>query len=119
MQPSTNGSGPAPAPVVHKRTGLASLLRSQLGPRVPVRKGISMGLVAERAAATHGRIPIYLDRPLDIDPQARHELDYVEFAKLIEEMSAALHAAGVKPWDRVAIVKRSNFDMVAIAWAAA
>lgn len=119
MDRGLTGGGGADGPVLHSRKGLASLFRSQLGPRVPVRKGLSMGLMAERAAETHGRIPIYLDRPLDIDPQARHELDYVEFARLIEEMSAALHEAGVKPWDRVAIVKRANFDMVAIAWAAA
>jgi acyl-coenzyme A synthetase/AMP-(fatty) acid ligase len=102
-----------------RRDGLVSLLTGQLGPRISLRTPISMGVLPERAAETFGRTPIYLDAPFQIDPDARTELDYVEFALLVEQMSAALWDAGVRPWDRVAVAKSSNFDIVAIACAAA
>jgi acyl-coenzyme A synthetase/AMP-(fatty) acid ligase len=102
-----------------KRTGLRSLLAGQLAPRVSARPPIGMSTMLERAAEVHGRIPIYLDRPFQFDPRQRSELDYVELATLVEQMSAALHEAGVKPWDRVAIAKSSNYDMVALACATA
>lgn len=108
-----------PVPVVHPRLGLASIARGQLAPRVSMRPPISMGEMPERAAATHGRIPISLDRPLEIDPEQRLELDYVSFADLVVRASAALAEAGVRPWDRVAIAKSAGFDTIALAWAAA
>ena len=102
-----------------ERVGLASLLRYQLGPRISLRKPISVGTLPERAAETFGRVPIHLDRPLDVDPQGRLALDYVEHAQLVAELSAALQAAGVRPWDRVAIAKQPSFDVLTIAAAAA
>lgn len=107
--------------VIAKRTGIGSLLRGQIEPRVWVspRRPMSVGLIAERAAELHGRVPIHLDKPFDWDPERRDELDYVEFAQLVEQMSAVFKEAGVKPWDRVAIVKSPNYDMQAICWAAA
>jgi acyl-coenzyme A synthetase/AMP-(fatty) acid ligase len=102
-----------------RRDGLAKLLAGQLGPRISFRTPISMGVLPERAAETFGRTPIHLDKPFQIDPEQRTELDYVEFALLVEQMSAALHEAGVRPWDRVAVAKSSNFDILAIACAAA
>jgi len=113
-----NGGAPS-VRVPASRTGLRSLLSTQLGPRVSLRRPISPAVLVERAAETFGRIPIYLDKPFDIDPDGRHELDYVEFAGLVERMSGALAAAGVKAWDRVTGVKTSNFDILAIAFAAA
>jgi acyl-coenzyme A synthetase/AMP-(fatty) acid ligase len=101
------------------RHSLRSLLRYQLGPRVSLREPISVGVLARRSADTFGRIPIYLDRPLDVDPQQRGELDYVEHALLVDELSAAFTAAGVRPWDRVAIVKQPSFDVLTLAAAVA
>lgn len=101
------------------RTGLRSLLRHQLDPRVSLREPTSIGVLPRRAADTFGRVPILLDRPLDVDPQQRHELDYVEHALLVEQLSAAFHAAGVRPWDRVAIVKQPSFDVLTLAAAVA
>jgi acyl-coenzyme A synthetase/AMP-(fatty) acid ligase len=101
------------------RTGLRSLLRHQLDPRVPLRRPLSVGVLPRLAADVHGRVPIYLDRPLDVDPQRRTVLDYVEHALLVERLSGALHAAGVRAWDRVAIVKQPGFDVLTLAAAAA
>ncbi|HEX4804993.1 MAG TPA: class I adenylate-forming enzyme family protein [Conexibacter sp.] len=101
------------------RTGLRSLLRAQLEPRVRLREPTSIGVLPRRAADTFGRVPIYLDRPLDVDPQRRTELDYVEHALLVEQLSAAFHAAGVRPWDRVAVVKQPSFDVLTLAAAIA
>lgn len=98
----------------------AQLLRGTLRqPRVPVFRPVNVGLIAERAAAKFGRVPIYLDQPFAWDPEQRVELDYVEFAELVEQFSAVFKAAGVKRWDRVVIVKSPNYDIQALAWAAA
>ncbi|MBC3842801.1 acyl--CoA ligase [Streptacidiphilus sp. 4-A2] len=103
-----------------RRTDPLKLLRSQFEPqRVPLFKPVNMGLMAERAAEKFGRVPIYLDQPFSWDPDQRVELDYVEYAKLVEQFSAVLKQAGVKRWDRVAIVKTPNYDSQALAWAAA
>jgi acyl-coenzyme A synthetase/AMP-(fatty) acid ligase len=102
-----------------KRTGLIKIARGQFEPRVSLRKPVNVGLIAELAAERFGRVPVYTDRPFAWDPLGRTELDYVEFATLVGEMSAALVAAGVKPWDRVAIVKTPNYDIQALAWAVA
>jgi acyl-coenzyme A synthetase/AMP-(fatty) acid ligase len=101
------------------RTGLRSLLRHQLDPRVSLRRPINVGVLARRAADTFGRVPILLDRPLDVDPEQRDELDYVSHALLVEELSGALHAAGVRAWDRVAIAKQPSFDVLTLAAAVA
>lgn len=111
--------GRSPAPTRTGRTGLRSLLLGQVAPRVSLRRPISMGLVPERAAEVHGRVPIYIDRPFDVDPARREALDYVQFAELVAQLSAALKQAGVKPWDRVAILKRPSLDIVTLAYAAA
>lgn len=104
-----------------RRTNARKLLRGQFQPRrVSLRQPVNVGLMAERAAAKFGRdVPIYLDQPFAWDPQHRVELDYVEYARLVEQMSAALAAAGVQKRDQVAIVKSPNYDVQAIAWAAA
>jgi acyl-coenzyme A synthetase/AMP-(fatty) acid ligase len=95
------------------------IVRGQFEPRVSLRKPLNVGLIAELAAEKFGRVPIHTDQPFAWDPQQRTELDYVEFARLVGEMSGALKAAGVRPWDRVAIVKTPNYDIQALAWAAA
>jgi acyl-coenzyme A synthetase/AMP-(fatty) acid ligase len=74
----------------------------------------SLGELAEHAAATHGTVKIWLDAPLDVAPAEGTELDYAGFANAVREMSAALHAGGVRPGDRVAVIKRNNFDVLAI-----
>jgi fatty acid CoA ligase FadD22 len=97
------------------------LLRGQFQPqRVSLRKPVNVGLMAELAADKFGGSGhIYLDQPFAWDPDKRIELDYPEFATLVGQMSAVLKEAGVKKWDRVAIVKTPNYDVQALAWAAA
>jgi acyl-coenzyme A synthetase/AMP-(fatty) acid ligase len=107
-------------PASARRTGAARLLRGQLSPkRIWLGRPVNPGLMAERAAEKFGRVPIFLDQPFAWDPQGRVELDYVEYAYLVEQYSAVLKAAGVKRGDRVAVVKAPNYDIQAIAWAAA
>jgi fatty acid CoA ligase FadD22 len=97
------------------------LLRGQFDRnRLSLRKPVNVGLMAELAAERFGRTgTIYLDQPFTWDPGQRVELDYVEFADLVRQMSAVLKQAGVGKWDRVAIVKSPNYDVQALAWAAA
>jgi acyl-coenzyme A synthetase/AMP-(fatty) acid ligase len=88
--------------------------------RVSLRKPVNVGVMAELAANKFGRsVPLYLDRPFSWDRQQRVELDYVDVAELIEQYSAALAEIGVRPWDRVAIIKTPNYDVQSLAWAAA
>ncbi|MFF0490568.1 AMP-binding protein [Nocardia sp. NPDC004068] len=103
-----------------RRTSPAALLSGQFTrDRVPLRKPVNAGLIAELAAERFGRTPVYLDSPFLWDPQQRLELDYVEFAELVRNFSAVLYEAGVRRWDRVAIVKTPNYDIQALAAAAA
>jgi acyl-coenzyme A synthetase/AMP-(fatty) acid ligase len=96
-------------------------LRPLLGPRVKIngRRPTSPGVVPRLAAERFGPVPIGLDRPLDVDPRGRTELDYAALADIVDELSAALVEAGVGPWDRVAVVKSQNFDIPVLAAAAA
>jgi acyl-coenzyme A synthetase/AMP-(fatty) acid ligase len=98
---------------------LRTLLSDQLGPRASLRRPVSIGVFVRRAADVFGPTPVHLDRPLDVDPRQRRELDYVELARLVEELSAAFAAAGVRAWDRVAIAKQPSFDTIVLAAAAA
>ncbi len=108
------------APAAARRTDAKTLLRGQFEPRrISLRKPVNVGLMAELAAEKFGRVPLYLDQPFAWDPQQRVELDYVECATLVGQMSAVFAAAGVKRWDRVAIVKTPNYDVQSLAWAAA
>ena len=107
-------------PASSRRTDPVTLLRGQFMPqRVSLAKPVNVGLMAQLAAERHGRVPVYLDQPFSWDPGQRVELDYVELAILIEQMSGALRAAGVQKWDRVAIIKTPNYDVQSVAWAVA
>lgn len=78
-----------------------------------------IGELAQSAADTHGRVPLWLDRPLSIAPELGCELDWVRVAELVADVSARLSAAGVQAGDVVAIVKAHNVDVVVLAQAAA
>ncbi|MEV6007715.1 class I adenylate-forming enzyme family protein [Streptomyces sp. NPDC051976] len=107
-------------PLSTRRLDAMKMLKAQFRPqRVALAKPVNVGLVAERAAAKFGRVPVYLDQPFAWDPDQRVELDYVEFAELVDQFAAVMKAAGVKRWDRVVIVKTPNYDIQALAWAAA
>ncbi|WP_331753170.1 AMP-binding protein (plasmid) [Streptomyces sp. NBC_00637] len=77
------------------------------------------GRLAEAAAQAHGRVPLWLDRPLRIAPELGVDTDYAAFAELVVDTSAALHQAGLARGDVLAIVKAHNVDVIALAQAAA
>jgi acyl-coenzyme A synthetase/AMP-(fatty) acid ligase len=60
-----------------------------------------------------------LDRPPDIEPDGPLTRDYAHWAALVDEAMGWLHAAGVEPWDRVAIFKANHLDVTALSAAAA
>lgn len=72
-------------------------------------------VAAERA---DGR-DVIVDRPADIDPAGPTRRDYAGWAALVDEAAGWLYAAGVRPWDRVAIVKANHLDVAILGCAAA
>ncbi|MFE9257810.1 class I adenylate-forming enzyme family protein [Streptomyces sp. NPDC006879] len=74
-------------------------------------KGLYMGLVAERAAQTHGDQLIVLDHDMDLLPDAGRKLTFAELAEHIDDMAARLYAAGVRRGEHVALHKSNGFDI--------
>ncbi|MFJ2178529.1 class I adenylate-forming enzyme family protein [Streptomyces sp. NPDC087851] len=70
-----------------------------------------------QAARRYGALPVTLDRPLDVSPGAGLDLSCPELAALVDDISARLWAAGVRPTERVAIHKSDNADIVVLACA--
>ncbi|MGW5053045.1 class I adenylate-forming enzyme family protein [Actinokineospora sp. NPDC004072] len=60
-----------------------------------------------------------LDRPLDIAPDFGTTYTMADLAGLVRNAAGWLHAAGVGPGDRVAVVKENHWDYVLLAAAAA
>ena len=81
--------------------------------------GAPLGLLGEAAAEQHGAVPVWLDRPMAIAPQRGMEIDYASFADLVRQASGWLAVAGAGRGDIVAVVKDHNFDVIALAQAAA
>ncbi|MFD5752765.1 class I adenylate-forming enzyme family protein [Streptomyces sp. NPDC127033] len=80
-------------------------------------RGFSLGMMFQQAARRYGAVPVTLDRPLDVSPGAGLDLSYPELADLVDDLSARLWAAGVRPTERVAIHKTDNVDIVVLACA--
>ncbi|MFC3519531.1 class I adenylate-forming enzyme family protein [Streptomonospora nanhaiensis] len=78
----------------------------------------NLGLLFDRRARTGKPMVFRLSRPLDIDPRGRTLLDIGEMADCVRGTAAALHAAGVRSGDRVAVFKDNHFDCVLLAAAA-
>jgi fatty acid CoA ligase FadD22 len=89
-----------------------------MGQRLLPGRGFYLGLMFEEAAQRHGGVPITLDTPLDIAPDAGTSHTYRSIADLIAELAGSLWAAGVRPSEHVAIHKSDNFDIVLLACAA-
>ncbi|MEV4441290.1 AMP-binding protein [Streptomyces sp. NPDC049577] len=83
------------------------------------REGLYLGVIPERAAAEHPNSLITLDHDMDVLPDAGRQLTYLELAEHVDDMSARLWAAGVRPSEHIAVHKASNFDIYVLACAAA
>lgn len=85
--------------------------------RVPVtaQMGELWQIAAQRAATQQ----VITDRPADIDPTGPVDRDYGGWAALIDEAASWLYTAGVRPWDRVAILKANHLDVTLLGCAAA
>lgn len=85
--------------------------------RVPetARLGEVWHVAAERGT---GR-KVTVDRAPDIDPDGPLERGYAEWAALVDRAAGWLWQAGVRPWDRVAIMKANHVDVTILASAAA
>lgn len=100
-------------------TALGTLATARLTRRLWGAGAASFGLLAQAVAEVHGPVPVWLDRPLAIAPELGCELHWEHMARLVDEASGWLHAAGVRSGDTVAVVKAHNIDVIALAQAAA
>ncbi|GLZ36446.1 class I adenylate-forming enzyme family protein [Actinokineospora sp. NBRC 105648] len=64
------------------------------------------------------RTVVRLSRPLDVAPDYGTSYDLPALAALVRNLAGWLHAAGVRPGDRVAVVKPNHWDYVLLACAA-
>lgn len=80
-------------------------------------RGFYLGMMFQEAAERHSRVPVTLDRPLDIAPGLGTELGYAVVADLVDDLAGRLWAAGVRPTEHVAVHKTDNFDIVLLACA--
>ncbi|MTD53774.1 AMP-binding protein [Amycolatopsis sp. RM579] len=85
--------------------------------RVPVtaRMGESWHVAAERAGSRR----VLVDRPADIDLDGPTDRSYAEWAAMVDQAAGWLREAGVRPWDRVAILKANHLDVALLGCAAA
>jgi acyl-coenzyme A synthetase/AMP-(fatty) acid ligase len=77
------------------------------------------GEIFHKAAEANASQVISFDRPADIEPTGSTSYTFAAWAELIDEAASWLQAAGVEPWDRVAILKRNHLDVSALESAAA
>lgn len=79
----------------------------------------SVGLLFDHRSRTGDRPMIFrLDRPLDIAPGGGTLLEVHEMARRVREAAGALHEAGARPGDRVAVYKDNHLDCLLLAAAA-
>lgn len=76
-----------------------------------------MGTLFDECART--RTTVRLDRPFDIAPERGTVHSVAGLAELVRDAAGWLSEAGVRPGDRVAIVKRNHWDYDLLACAAA
>ncbi|GAA0221541.1 AMP-binding protein [Saccharothrix mutabilis subsp. mutabilis] len=77
-----------------------------------------MGTLFDRVAARHPHTSVVLDRPFDIAPHLGTAFTVGQLAALVREAAGWLFAAGARPGDRVAVVKRNHYDYDLLACAA-
>lgn len=77
-----------------------------------------MGTLFDECASRGGATLVRLDRPFDLPGSGATTHDLAQLAALVEETAGWLAAAGVRPRDRVAIVKDNHWDYDLLACAA-
>jgi hypothetical protein len=77
-----------------------------------------MGVLFDECAEQQTGTRVHLDRPFDIDADARTHHTLPQLATLVREAAGWLAAAGAGPGDRVAIVKDNHWDYDLLACAA-
>lgn len=77
-----------------------------------------MGVLFDECAAHGHRTTVHLDRPFDLAPDRGTHWTVPQLASLVRETAGQLAAAGVRPGDRVAIVKENHWDYDLLACAA-
>lgn len=93
--------------------------RRRLSPFSRVPKHSKMGETWHVAAKTAPDELVIVDRPPDIDPDGAEARTYTQWAELVDRTAAWLHKAGVRPWDRVAVLKQNHLDIVILGCAIA
>lgn len=77
----------------------------------------SIGLLFDSFAGQ--KAPIWhLDRPFDIDPAGGTRYTVDQLGDLVKRASGALHTAGLRAGDRLAIIKDNHYDVFLLACAA-
>ena len=71
------------------------------------------------AANLHPQQIITVDRASDIDRDGPLSRTSVQWAELVDHAAGWLHHAGVRAWDRVAVLKANHFDVALLGCAAA
>ncbi|GAA2683165.1 Acyl-CoA synthetase (AMP-forming)/AMP-acid ligase II [Actinosynnema pretiosum] len=78
----------------------------------------SLGLLFDRRARIGKPMFFRMSRPMDVDPSGQSIVDLPALAEIVRNTAGALHAAGVRAGDRVAVYKENHFDCLLIAAAA-
>ncbi len=76
-----------------------------------------IGQMFHDAALRHGDTPVRLDQPLQLAPADGLEHTVAGLANRVDDLTARLHAAGVRAGHRVAVHKTNNFDIALLACA--
>jgi acyl-CoA synthetase (AMP-forming)/AMP-acid ligase II len=122
IETATAGDGtqsPRPIPRFLTEYSPTRWRRRMFGPfsRTPAHS--KMGETWHVAARTAPDELVIVDRPADIDPEGKMSRTYTEWAELVDRTAAWMYAAGVRPWDRVAIIKTNHLDIVILGCAIA
>ncbi|MGW3952633.1 AMP-binding protein [Streptomyces sp. NPDC004752] len=80
-------------------------------------RGFYLGPMFRQAADRHGAVFVTLDRPLDTHPDLGTALSYEVLADVVEDLSARLWAAGVRPSEQVVVHKTNNVDIMLLTCA--
>lgn len=93
--------------------------RRRLSPLSRTPAHSKMGDTWHVAAKTAPEELVIVDRAPDIDRGGPTTRTYTQWAELVDRTAAWLHSAGVRPWDRVAILKANHLDIVILGCAIA